>query len=348
MRIGRNNRDGTVAVLFSMLCLALGGAKAHADTSCDSQARTFTFTPPSDRDPQAAMTCQWKDGTTILVHYRTDVNEMSSETEVSVWVNEAKWVSHATTGEYERYGESDFKITSSITINAKGMTLCKTPMHEEAGSEDSAGPEVCKFQPKESLPHKRDSREFPEHGKEIPQPPTAEVVASDDDELCAGILREIEGADWGKSYFSGGARLKELVPKDSGPVSTAHDLNPDPPKWDIDNTGQPLLVLHTDDAYYAYDNDAYAKLLTSERTEADIYRFATRVFPQSAGYCPPAIASPQDRSCPPENESINPVSYRGTHYLFVSTNDREVVVIKPTGTTDYARTCTLQRVEQSL
>ena len=378
----RTSRDHGHAILLLIL-LACNGVWAHAAASCDPSGRTFTFIPSdyadgesSPREPQIEERCRWNDGTLILVHYITAGGDQAEiDSTVSIWVNEAKWVDSALTFEFQNW-EHSYQKTTRITIDAKGLTTCQLPVHNPSGldgDDQPTGPEVCTMRRTASLPHRRDGREFPESSREVPEPPAARVVQGTDPKLCEVILKEIEGKPWtGSPMFRndlGGARLQQLVPVDPGDIS-ATDLPADdaegpgsqglnPPKWDINNTGHPLWVLHTEEflsarliqTYFAYDDAGLKQLKASDRTKDDLYRYATRVYPDSLGYCQLA-KNANGANRPTDCEiselldlDINPVAIRGTNYLFLSKGDHFVSVIKPLGSHDYEMSCLLEKVQ---
>ena len=353
------------ALTFLLLSCAAGSSWAdQPGFECDSEEKTFTYTSSDDSpgvDPIGE--CRWDDGTDIIVHFvsRGDA-ALGGYSTISVWVNEAKWVDAAET-DLSSPAPQTYRQTTRIKIDQKAMTVCEVTANDDNHLDPDAphSPEDCKTQPTSSLPHDRDSKEFPSEGQERPLPPSISVTHSDDDKLCNALLAEFSTTDSGMTATQsdkGKAHKSELSVTDITADQLGKTMDLHPVRWDIENSGHPLWVTslsgmmlsHLVYLYYVFDDEGLKHFQASGRSPEDLVRYARRTFPTSLGYCPSPVLPDVKTSQPCYtgiqdvwDMSLGAVTFRGVHYLLLQKDF--IAVVKPKAGGKYEEPCQFKMAE---
>ncbi len=240
--------------------------------------------------------CRWSNGTEVLVHLGTDA--------LSVWVGQAKWVEAAhiftppegsPTGDSVRY---DLR-TTKITIDRRGLLLCKRGHHFDDDGNADTGDESCVTKPKHDLNSRRDPIEYPTPTTRRPAPFTHRIATAAEPRLCK-LLDDFSGkTPWVDELTTFGPNdfvdpLREITfPDYAGPTDQDVDSPWHPFRWDVNNTGKPLWMVRTgshlgrviEDTFYAFDDDAFKNISSGSHSDADLIRHATSVFPTDWWTC---------------------------------------------------------------
>ena len=303
--------------------------------------------------------CRWNDGTDIAARVTTKrLGGIDYQTTLSIWVNQAKWADSVVIDRFQR-GEKSYTQTTRIKIDSHSMTVCMTDARDGINRPEialSGREEYCHSDPTGSHPTDPDRKEFPDPDLLRP-PPGWSVNHSDDDQLCNAMLANLGATHFGNIDFKK-PQTGDLVYPDIQEANTRHgaaDLNPT--RWDIENSGHPMWVTYVSSSmlshliyvYYVYDEAALKQLLASERRPEDLARFATRIFPDSLGYCPVPETS-GSRNTSPDCDTdvqdvwdlfITPATFRGVNYLLLGKDD-SLTAVKPLSGNKYEEPCQFQ------
>ena len=328
--------------------------------------------------------CQWKDGTEVLMHLGADA--------FSVWVNHAKWVAAAHIFTPRMPSEQDDisdTRTMKVVITSGGLTICTRAYRDSVteGLQHAAG-QKCTTTAKEQLPSQPDLIEYPTPTQRRPKPSTPRIALARDPQLCHAVQnfgRSWDAVDMmfdGRSGDSSGA-IKLEHPEEAG---LADGVTWHPFQWDINNSGRSLWVVHTGershtynkDTYFAFDAAAFRRLRASKGTDEDLVNFAVSVYPRDwmtcerGGQPDPAKAG----SCLGNGLSavdvdgkkidwgadnsliLTPFTFRDQHYFVVSMADHYsamsrgsdpfMFVVKPLAQHRYEVSCALETVQVNL
>ena len=348
---------GAVWPVLIFLALACNACWAHGFLECDPAGHSFTYrsldTPP-EAGPMSH--CRWGDGTDIAARMTTEkLGGIDYQTTLSVWVNGAKWIDSAVIDRFRR-AEDDYSQTTRIKIDSQGMTVCTARSRDGINRPEielSYREEGCYTRPAGSYPTDPDRREFPDLDPP-PPPPGWSVSHSDDDALCRAMLIKLGATRFGHIDYTK-PQTGDLIYPDVKEAQTGRKAAAfNPTRWDIENSGHPMWVTYVSSfmlshlvyVYYVYDDAALKQLQASALRPEDLAHFATRIFPDSLGYCPSPNLSGRQITAPYCDDSvqdvwdlsITPVTFRGVSYLLLSKDDF-VAVVKPLPDNKYEEPC---------